>query len=63
MKELTIPINEETISGLDMGEMVFLSGKVFTARDAAHKRLADQIERGEKLPFDFEGQVVFYAGP
>ena len=63
MREITFPIDDETIGSLNMGDMVYLSGKIYTARDAAHKRLAELMEAGEKLPFDFNGQVVFYAGP
>jgi len=63
MNELTPPINDETIRALSMGDMVYLSGKIYTARDAAHRKLAELIEAGEKLPFEFDGQVVFYAGP
>ena len=43
--------------------MVYITGKIYTARDAAHKKLAELLANGEKLPFDFTGQVVFYAGP
>ncbi|MCL2565136.1 MAG: FumA C-terminus/TtdB family hydratase beta subunit [Defluviitaleaceae bacterium] len=43
--------------------MVLISGHIYTARDAAHKRLVEMIEKGEKLPFDLEGQIVYYAGP
>ena len=63
MKEISIPLSDEMISSLNMGDMVYLSGKLYTARDAAHKKLAELIEAGEKLPFDFAGQAVFYAGP
>ncbi|MDL2226781.1 Fe-S-containing hydro-lyase [Deltaproteobacteria bacterium OttesenSCG-928-M10] len=62
-KVLSTPLSDEVMAGLKAGEMVYLSGPVYTARDAAHKRLAEMIERGEKMPFDFKGQVVFYAGP
>ena len=61
--EIGTPITDEIISSLNMGDMVYLSGKIYTARDAAHKKLAELIESGEQLPFDFNGQVVFYAGP
>ena len=63
MREISIPITDEIIDGLNMADMVLLSGKIYTARDAAHKNLAALIEAGEKLPFDFDGQAVFYAGP
>jgi len=63
MKEITTPITDETIRSLAMGDMVYLSGKIYTARDAAHKKLAELIHAGAPLPFDFNGQAVFYAGP
>lgn len=43
--------------------MVYVTGTIYTARDAAHKRLVEMLERGEAMPFDFEGQIVYYAGP
>ena len=63
MIELTPPIGDETISSLHAGDMVYISGKIYTARDAAHKKLAELIEEGKPFPFEFDGQVVFYAGP
>ena len=63
MKELTIPLSDETISGLNSGDLVYITGKIYTARDAAHKKLAELIEADKALPFDFKGQAVFYAGP
>ena len=63
MRTLSTPISDEVISSLEIGEMVYLNGIVYTARDAAHKKLVEMIEAGEKLPFDFKGQAVFYAGP
>ena len=63
MRELAVPFTDETISALEMADMVYLSGKIYTARDAAHKKLAELIEAGKPLPFDFNGQAVFYAGP
>ena len=63
MTVLNTPISDEAISGLNAGDAVFITGKIYTARDAAHKKIAEQIEAGEKPPFDFSGQAVFYAGP
>jgi len=60
---LQTPISDETIAGLTTGRMIYLSGTVFTARDAAHKRMVEMLQRGEEPPFPFAGQVVFYAGP
>ena len=57
------PLNDETIRSFKAGDMLYISGIVYTARDAAHQRLVEMIERGEEMPFDFEGQVVYYAGP
>ncbi len=61
--ELTAPLTEETARRLRAGDRVFLSGTVYTARDAAHLRMMDCIRRGEPLPFELEGQVIYYAGP
>ena len=63
MREILLPIGDELICTLGVGEMVHLTGKLYTARDAAHERLAEIIEDGGQLPFNFEGQAVFYAGP
>ena len=61
--ELTAPLTEETVRRLRAGDRVYLSGTVYTARDAAHLRMMDCIRRGEPLPFEPEGQVIYYAGP
>jgi len=63
MIELEPPINDETIRSLNAGDLVYITGKIYTARDAAHKKLAELVEAGKKLPFDFNGHIVFYAGP
>ena len=63
MIEIKTPISDETIDTLNIGDMVYISGKIYTARDAAHKKLAELLEAGEKLPFEPTGQAVFYAGP
>ena len=60
---LGAPFTDEKIKSLKAGEMVYISGTVYTGRDAAHKRLCEMIKRGEKMPFDFEGQAIYYAGP
>ena len=60
---LEAPFTDDKIKSLKAGDMVYISGTVYTGRDAAHKRLAEMIERGEKMPFDFEGQAIYYAGP
>ncbi len=51
------------LNTLNVGDRVFLSGKVYTARDAAHARIFDLIDKGEKLPFEIKDAVIYYAGP
>ena len=63
MREITIPFTDELICSLNAGDMVVLSGNIYSARDAAHKNISALINAGEKLPFDPVGQAVFYAGP
>lgn len=60
---LETPLTEETTRKLQAGDIVYLSGVIFTARDAAHKKLVDLIEAGEELPFDLEGSVIYFVGP
>ena len=60
---ISAPITDETIRSLHAGDMVYISGTIYTARDAAHKRLCEMLDAGEPMPFDFEGQAVYYAGP
>lgn len=60
---INTPITEEQIKSLKPGQMVYITGTVYTGRDAAHKRMVEMIENGEKPPFDFEGQVIYYVGP
>ena len=60
---LVTPIDDATIKTLKAGDKVTVSGVVYTARDAAHKRMAEALENGEKPPFCYSGQAVFYAGP
>jgi fumarate hydratase class I len=61
-------VNLDTVTPADVktwktGEVVLLSGKLLTGRDAAHKRLTDMLNRGEKLPVDFRGRFIYYVGP
>ncbi len=60
---LTAPFSAQEVEPLKAGDVVRLSGVLFTARDAAHARIAEAIENGEPLPFDPEGQVVYFTGP
>ena len=61
--ELKTPLNDKDIKTLKAGDRVFLSGKIFTARDAAHKRLMELISSKKPLPIDLKGQVIYYCGP
>lgn len=62
-KKITTPLTAEKVKGLRAGDSVLLSGTVYTARDAAHKRLIDLLDRGEKLPIDVEDAIIYYVGP
>ena len=60
---ITSPIDAEVIEKLTVGTRVTISGVIYTARDAAHKRLIQALDRGERLPFDLMGQTLYYMGP
>ncbi|MBD9120620.1 MAG: Fe-S-containing hydro-lyase [Ruminococcaceae bacterium] len=63
MKRLTLPLSDSDIKDLKAGETVLLSGTMLTGRDAAHKRLYELVENGEKLPIDIKGELIYYVGP
>ncbi len=60
---LTTPLTDAAIAALKAGDPVVFSGVLYTARDAAHERLHDMLQRGEPLPVDLRGQVIYYCGP
>ena len=60
---ITSPIEAEIIAKLTVGTKVLISGVIYTARDAAHYRLSQALDRGEGLPFDLDGQTLYYMGP
>ncbi|MDF1618404.1 Fe-S-containing hydro-lyase [Petrocella sp. FN5] len=62
-KKITTPLNKEKIIELSAGDEVLLSGEVYTSRDAGHKRMIEQMERGENLPFDIKDAIIYYVGP
>ena len=62
-KKLQLPISEEDIKKLRAGDMLYLTGTIYTARDAAHKRMYDTLNEGGELPYDIEGSFVYYLGP
>lgn len=63
MKRLTLPLSDSDIKNLKAVETVLLSGTMLTGRDAAHKRLYELVEKGEKLPIDIKGELIYYVGP
>lgn len=63
VKKIRTPLTDEAVRGLQAGDSVLISGTVFTARDAAHKRLFELLEQGKPLPVDLSGQIVYYVGP
>jgi fumarate hydratase subunit beta len=62
-KKITSPFNDKTIEGLKAGDQVLISGVMYVGRDAAHKRLVEALNKGDKMPFDVKGQVIYYMGP
>lgn len=60
---LTTPLTDEAVAGLRAGDRVLITGTVLAARDAAHKRLLELIDKGEPLPVGVAGQIIYYAGP
>ncbi len=62
-KKVKLPLTEESIRSLRAGDNVLLTGVMYVARDSAHKRMAESLDRGEPLPFDIKGQTIYYMGP
>lgn len=60
---LTPPLDDNTIKSLVMGDLVLVNGIIYTARDAAHKRLMELLEAGQELPVNLKGQILYYVGP
>ncbi len=63
LKRITTPLADDETGSLRAGEKVLLSGFIYTARDAAHKRFIETLDAGGELPFDIKGQVIYYCGP
>jgi len=63
VKNVTTPITREAVKSLRAGDTVLLSGPIYSARDAAHARLVELVDKGGKIPFDIENAVVYYVGP
>ena len=62
-RHVTVPFDADTAKELRAGDYVYLTGTIYTARDAAHKKLCEMIEKNEKLPFDLRGETIYYVGP
>ncbi len=62
-KRINAPIEKEAARSLRAGDFVYIDGTIYTARDAAHKRMIEALEKGEMLPIDMEGTVIYYMGP
>lgn len=60
---INAPFDKETAKSLKAGDYVYITGTIYTARDAAHKRMDDALNNGEKLPINIEGNVIYYMGP
>ncbi len=62
-KRVTVPLTDEDARSLKAGDYVYLNGTVYSARDAAHKRMQEALDAGKELPFDIRGNVIYYLGP
>ncbi len=62
-KHITVPYDENTARQLHSGDYVYITGTIYTARDAAHKRMYEALEAGKELPFDIRNNMIYYMGP
>ena len=60
---ITTPVTDDDVSQLKIGDHVRISGVIYTARDAAHNRMIESLNKGEPLPMDIKGQLIYYTGP
>lgn len=63
VKKVKLPLTDDTLKDLEAGDDVLLNGVIYVARDAAHKRMVEALEKGQDLPFDVQGQTVYFMGP
>jgi len=63
IKRLTTPLTDEAVKDLKIGDKVLITGVIYSARDAAHKRIVDMMAAGEELPFDLSGATIYFMGP
>lgn len=62
-KHINVPLDDITAASLEAGDYVYLTGTIYTARDAAHKRMYEALEKGEPLPLEMKNNVIYYMGP
>lgn len=62
-KHINVPLNDEVAASLRVGDYVYLTGTIYTARDAAHKRIYEALEKGEPIPLEIKNNVIYYMGP
>ena len=62
-KEIQAPVSAEVVNELSAGDMVYITGTIYTARDAAHKRMDEALAEGKELPIDIKGNLIYYMGP
>jgi fumarate hydratase subunit beta len=62
-KRIKTPLTDEVVKDLKIGDDVLITGDIYTARDAAHKRMVELLDKGGKLPFDIKGHLIYYVGP
>lgn len=62
-KKITTPLTEDKIKDLKAGDTVLITGTIYTARDAAHKRLVELLDKGEELPIDVKDSIIYFVGP
>ena len=62
-KKITLPLTEEILKDLKAGDNLLLTGVIYVARDAAHKRMVEALDQGKPLPVDVKGAIIYYMGP
>jgi fumarate hydratase subunit beta len=62
-RTITTPLTDEVVASLRAGDRLLISGTILTGRDAAHKRLVELVDKGEPLPVEIEGQIIYFVGP
>jgi fumarate hydratase subunit beta len=62
-KKIKLPLNDEILKDLKVGDNLLLNGTIYVARDSAHKRMVEALEQGQPLPFDIKGATIYYMGP